>query len=351
MACPARTRIRCVLDRAPAARISRPMNATSRALSEPVSGGSVRVASGASPWPARFAWWTWFACIPLVFLGGSVTSTGAGLAIDGWWVVDPGKGDWFLPLYPLENWIHAQGPFVEHTHRLCGMLVGVLSIATVVSAFVSGARTLGRVLACAGLAAVIVQGTLGGFRVLEKSRDLAFLHGAVGQGVFALLGVAALALAVRVPPVATNAELAKLRRIALATTLVVYAQIVVGAWLRHGQSMAALATHVLFVLAVAAHVLLVASAARKAEAAAAEPARIARLRRWLFAAFWVQITLGLLAFTWVYVVIGHGKTPTELHQSLFPTLHVVGGAALLFASAALLVEAWRRVAAAAEPAR
>lgn len=320
------------------------MNASSSALPEPVQGGSVHAAAARAPsvWPARFAWWTWIACIPLVFLGGSVTSTGSGLAIDGWWVVDPGKGDWFLPLYPPDRWVHAQGPFVEHTHRLCGMLVGLLSIATVVSAFAARARTLGRVLACAGLVAVIVQGTLGGFRVLEKSRDLAFLHGAVGQAVFALLGVAALALAVRVPPAASRAELVRLRRVALATTLVVYTQIVVGAWLRHGQSMTALATHVVLVIAVSAHVFMAASAARKAEAVLSEPERVAKLRRWLWAAFATQITLGLLAFTSVYVIVGHGKTPTELHQSLFPTLHVVGGAALLFASTALLVEAWRR---------
>lgn len=300
----------------------------------------------ASSWPRRLAWATWIATIPLVFFGGSVTSLDAGLAIDGWWVVDPGKGDFFLPLYPLDKWVHSLGTFVEHGHRLLGMLVGLLAIATVVAAFLRERRQLPRMLALAGLLAVIGQGVIGGYRVLEKSTDLAFLHGSIGQAVFALLGACALAMAPSAPSAGrVPADAPAQKRLFLASIVAiaaVYAQIVVGAWLRHGQSLAALLTHVVLLLAVAGAVTFLAHALRAAAEGAADGQKLRRAWIALWSVFWAQITLGMLAFVWVYVVVGRERTPTELHQSFFPTLHVLGGATLLFLCVAGLVLALRR---------
>ncbi|MBI5364425.1 MAG: COX15/CtaA family protein [Planctomycetes bacterium] len=307
------------------------------------------VVPAASPWPRRLAWATWCATIPLVFFGGSVTSLHAGLAIDGWWVVDPGKGDFFLPLYPLDRWVHSLGAFVEHTHRLLGMLVGLLAIATVVAAFLREKRGLPRALALLGLVAIVGQGVLGGLRVLEKSTDLAFLHGSIGQAVFALLGAAAFAMA---PSEAASGRVAaeapaqkRLLLAALAATAVVYAQIVIGAWLRHGQSLVALVAHVVMLMFVAGAVTFLAHALRKAaeeNGGAADERALRRTGIALWSVFWAQLTLGMLAFVWVYVVVGKDRVPTELHQSFFPTLHVLGGAALLFCCVASLVRALRR---------
>ena len=47
-----------------------------------------------SPWPRRLALATWLGALPLVVLGGSVTTLRAGMAIDGWWVLD--RGHWAL---------------------------------------------------------------------------------------------------------------------------------------------------------------------------------------------------------------------------------------------------------------
>lgn len=307
----------------------------------------------ASSWPRRLAWATWAATIPLVFLGGSVTSLHAGLAIDGWWVVDPDKGDFFLPFYPLDRWVHSLGTFVEHTHRLLGMLVGLLAIATVVATFLREKRGLPRALAALGLVAIVGQGVLGGLRVLEKSTDLAFLHGSIGQAVFALLGAAALVLA---PSGSSSgpssgrvaAEAPAQRRLLLASiaaTAVVYAQIVIGAWLRHGQSLVALVAHVVMLMFVAGAVTFLAHALRKAaeeHGGAADERALRRTGIALWSVFWAQITLGMLAFVWVYVVVGKERVPKELHQSFFPTLHVLGGAALLFCCVASLVGALRR---------
>ena len=81
--------------------------------------------SAASPlsphrWPHRLALATVVAAIPLLLFGGSVTSLEAGMAIDGWLVLERGRGDHFLFFYPVEKWFRDVGTFVEHSHRLCG---------------------------------------------------------------------------------------------------------------------------------------------------------------------------------------------------------------------------------------
>lgn len=310
--------------------------------------------SAPSPWPRRLAWWTWWVTIPLVFFGASVTSTHSGLAIDGWLIVDPGKGDWFLPLYPLDRWVHSFGTFVEHTHRLFAMLVGLLAIATVVASFTAQRARLPRWCAVLSLLLIIGQGALGGFRVLEKSTDLAFLHGAFGQAVFAFVGASALsfarpadALSARVAPGGSSLAL---ELTSFGACGIVYVQMVLGAWLRHSQSQIALVVHVVMVVAVLGGVYLLghvlgraANGSHANETAAPDAARLFALRRALWIALATQLVLGLLAFIWVYLVVGRSRTPTELHQSLFPTLHVMGGSALLFVCVASAVQARRRV--------
>lgn len=310
----------------------------------------------AGPWPRRLAWWTWAATIPLVLLGAAVTSTGSGLAIDGWWIVDPGKGDFFLPIYPLDRWVHSVGTFVEHMHREFGMLVGLLAIATVVASFTAQKERAPRVLSIVALLLVCAQGALGGFRVLEKSTDLAFLHGAFGQLVFAFLALNALTFGAAPRGCASRAgDAERTRALKLASALacaVVYVQIVVGAWLRHGQSTIALVAHVVFVVAVLGAVVLLghllgAAAAGAAGAEGAEDAApLRKLRRDLWIVTAAQIVLGLLAFLWVYLV-RQERTTDELHHALFPTLHVIGGSALLFTCVRAAVHAWRRGAPAA----
>lgn len=290
-----------------------------------------------SLWPRRFALATLIAAVPLVFFGGTVTTLHAGLAIDGWLILEPGRGDHFLWFYPIEKWFRDTGTFVEHTHRQIGSLVGLLAIATVIATFVCDRRRVARGLAVAALLAVVAQGVIGGLRVLERSTDLAFLHGSVGQAVFALLG----ALAVVLSPAWQGAERraaprsGALRSISLLTAAVVYGQIVVGAWLRHGASPLALVLHVAAVLLVVACVWRLARELRAVAdelgaGSAAERARLERLRVLVLSILAAQVLLGIVAFLTVYVFVG--RNPTQIQQALFPTLHVIGGAALLLAS-------------------
>lgn len=306
---------------------------------------SIAAVEGAprSAWPRRLALATLCVAVPLAFFGGSVTTLEAGLAIDGWLVLEPGRGDWFLWFYPVEQWFRDAGTFVEHTHRLLGSAVGLLAIATVVACLLRE-RGAARGLSVAALAAVIAQGTLGGLRVLEKSDDLAFLHGAFGQAVFALLAATWIATspAWQAARARAIANAAPLRSAALLATAAVYAQIVAGAWLRHGGSGLALLVHLVLILAVVGAVV---RAGRELRAASAEPAldpaeasALRRCARTLHALLWAQVALGVGAFFSVYVLVG--KVAATVEQGLFPTLHVLGGAALLCASVATLL--WTR---------
>ncbi len=296
------------------------------------SASDAATSAPASAWPRRLALATLLVALPLFFFGGSVTTLNAGLAIDGWLVLEPGRGDWFLWFYPVEQWFRDVGTFVEHSHRLLGSAVGLLSIATVVACW----RTSARAVALAGLVAVIAQGTLGGLRVIERSSELAFVHGAFGQAVFALLGACVVATS-RGWSTARQAELANgaaLRGWSRASVIAVYLQIFVGAWLRHTGSLLALLLHLLLIVAVLLTVLRTAKELREAtgQVFAALAPSLARARTLLVGALVLQLVLGVAAFLTVYVFVG--PDPQTVAQSLFPTLHVVGGALLLYGAVA-----------------
>jgi len=299
-----------------------------------------------SPWPFRFALATLLAAVPLVFLGGSVTTLHAGMAIDGWLVVDRGRGDFFMLFYPLELWMRDVGSFVEHSHRLLGTLVGLLAIATLLAAFATRASRMVKTAALVSLLFVIVQGAIGGLRVLENSPDLAFLHGALGQAVFAAIGAVMVVSSRRFQLARHEPSLAARRAlpVALVALAVVYLQIVLGAWLRHGHNDLVLLAHLLMVVLVVAAVLVLAKALR----AAGEQSALARMPRWLFAALATQAVLGIVAFMSVYRFVG--PDPKTVSQGLFPTLHVLGGAALLAATLSCVLWSWRVRQVAAEPA-
>jgi cytochrome c oxidase assembly protein subunit 15 len=299
-------------------------------MGDPMRDAGREPAGAASPWPRRLALATLLAAVPLVFFGGSVTTLHAGLAIDGWLVLEPGRGDHFLWLYPVDKWFRDVGTFVEHTHRLFGSLVGLLAVATLVATFALDRRRMTRALATAAFLAVVVQGVIGGLRVLEKSEDLAFLHGAIAQAVFALLGASWLAAVL-------PRERAGSLRLAWLAALSVYAQIVAGAWLRHGGGVPALAVHGILAAVVG---ILVTLLARSFTAEASD------LRRALLALLTIQFALGFAAFgvVWLGPERASGAAP-GLGSSVFPTLHVLVGGSLLLACVAGIFRARGRASA------
>src|SRR3954468_942568 len=72
---------------------------------------------------------TAIATFPLIFMGGLVTSHGAGMSVPDW----PNSYGYNMFLFPPRLWIG--GILYEHTHRLMGTIVGMLSIALVWCAY------------------------------------------------------------------------------------------------------------------------------------------------------------------------------------------------------------------------
>src|SRR5215471_8042500 len=130
---------------------------------------------------------TAFATFPLIFMGGLVTSHQAGMSVPDW----PNSYGYNMFLFPPRYWVG--GILYEHTHRLAGTVVGMLSIILAISAWKVEARPWVRRLAYAILAAVIFQGVLGGLRVILVNLDVAIVHACFAQAFFCLTALMAAA--------------------------------------------------------------------------------------------------------------------------------------------------------------
>jgi cytochrome c oxidase assembly protein subunit 15 len=103
----------------------------------------------------RFAIATACATFFLIIAGGMVTSTGSGLAVPDW----PLSYGQLMP--PMVG-----GIFYEHGHRMVATFVGLLTVILTVVVWRKEVRRWVRVLTLLALAAVIIQGMLGGLTVL-----------------------------------------------------------------------------------------------------------------------------------------------------------------------------------------
>lgn len=75
----------------------------------------------------------------------------------------------------------------EHSHRLLGMIVGNLTLALAIWTWWVDGRSWMRRLGAAAVVLVIIQGILGGVRVLENDVNYAIVHGCLGQIFFCVL--------------------------------------------------------------------------------------------------------------------------------------------------------------------
>lgn len=175
------------------------------------------------------------ATFPLIFMGGLVTSHQAGMSVPDW----PNSYGYNMFLFPPRLWIG--GILYEHTHRLMGTVVGMLSVSLVVATFVSkraGRRE--RWLALAVLGTVIFQGVLGGLRVVLVKLDLAIVHACVAQAFFCLAALTAVVTSRWWNEPRKRLEHPTRGRglvvLGLVTFSAIYLQLVVGATMRHFQA-------------------------------------------------------------------------------------------------------------------
>ncbi len=194
-------------------------------------------------WLRRYSKLVCFATLFLVFMGSLVTSHEAGLSVPDW----PRSFGHNLFTYPPSEWMGpqawgmgAEGRFWEHSHRLVGALVGLL---TVVLAFWLAFRDNRLWVSLLGFGAVILvigQGVLGGLTVLLGLPTwVSVLHAVMAQTFLVLTIILAYTQSEefrlrRVPSEEPQGRLAT--RWASITFCLVYVQLVMAAIMRHTQS-------------------------------------------------------------------------------------------------------------------
>lgn len=216
-----------------------------------------------SPWPHRVAVLLVCATFPLLWVGGLVTTTEAGMAVPDW----PTTYGYNMFQYPWQTWLF--GPwdlFIEHGHRMLGATVGLLCLTMVATLVCFDKRKWTWALGVATLLAVVFQGVLGGLRVIENQRTLAMIHGCFGPLVFAMTVALAVVTSgywrdAAVPQ--TTAAGGKLQRLAVLTSALAYIQLVLGAQVRHlpasagpDRFLAVMIFHLVFAAILAVHVAL-----------------------------------------------------------------------------------------------
>jgi heme a synthase len=169
------------------------------------------------------------ACTVILILAGSlVTSHDAGLSVPDW----PTSYGWNMFTFPPSMWV--ANILYEHGHRLIASTVGFLTIVMAVWLWIAEPRRWVAWLGVAALGAVIAQGILGGLTVLFfLPPAVSTAHAGLAEIFFCLTVAIALFTSRGWIDRSAAPEDPTLRRIATATTALVYAQILVGATMRH----------------------------------------------------------------------------------------------------------------------
>lgn len=297
-------------------------------------------------WRFRFSLLTVVFTVILLSWGAVVTSIEAGLAVPDW----PTTFNSIDPIKPIPRWWAIPSILAEHGHRLMGMVVGASMLLLAIWTFITEKRRWVKVVAGIGLALVIIQGVLGGLRVVLVSLDLAVVHACVAQLFFStLVGLTFFTSApwLKSAGILNEApETIQFRKITVITAIAIYIQIILGALLRHpgsGSNLLLVTTHLLGAFVVVALVFIT---VRWSKRAGTETQLVPTFAHVLSGVLVAQFVLGLLAY-WLITIdaaSGRGVFPT-----IMSTLHMVTGA-LLLASSILLVLAGARSHAAVKEA-
>jgi len=171
----------------------------------------------------------------LVTLGAFTTSIGAGMAFPDW----PLSHGSINP----EGWLRDISMFAEHSHRLTGMVMGLVTIALAAWLWLREERRWLRELGLYALAIVILQGVIGGQRVtlnaipvpgfdMSLGEMLRIPHGILAQVYVCVLIAVAVALSrrwiERTAPVGPA-----VRRLGLVSCVLLFVQLAIAATMRH----------------------------------------------------------------------------------------------------------------------
>ena len=276
------------------------------------------------------------ALLPIAF-GAQTTTEGAGMAFLDYPTSD-GEG---MLEYNLFEATRAQ--FLEHGHRLAGMLVGVAAVALCGGALLLSDRRLVKGLGVGVLLAVIAQGLLGGVRVLRENTDLAALHGFTAALTLSLVAVTAVATSRRwlTRAGAAAGALKGVKTLAVLASVFVAGQYLLGGQMRHHGHAWAQTGHL--------HLSFWAFALTVAAGVAAIRTRVDWLRTagvLLHACVTAQMLLGFATWAQKYGVqfAGYVADPLAPTTLYLRSAHMVVGTLLAAALATLIARAWRAAA-------
>jgi len=275
-------------------------------------------------------------CVALLLpitAGALVTTLKAGMAFPDW----PTSDGQSMFSYP---WLQSAGDkFAEHGHRLAGIVIGLLSVVLAVSVWKHEQRFWVRVVGMSVQLVVILQGLLGGLRVLANEDSLALIHGLFAALTFALMASVALVTSrswIEMPAGSSSENLRRLKPLAIITTLIVCTQFVLGAFLRH-------LGMVLYEHLGSAFLVVAFTVATVQSARATRSAWLQRPAQWLLTLLVLQVALGsaawimTLGFPWTgYVAVQH-----SVLQILVRTGHAIVGLLLLMTTVNLVLRVFR----------
>jgi cytochrome c oxidase assembly protein subunit 15 len=182
-------------------------------------------------WLHRFAKFVTGCTVLLLLAGSLVTSTGSGLSVPDW----PTTYGWNMFTFPPSKWVG--GIFYEHGHRLIASSVGFLTIVLAAWLWFADPRRWMKRLGLAALGAVILQGVLGGITVLFfLPTAISTAHAGLAEIFFCLTVAISLFTSPGWNRPSTRVDDETLRRVAAATTVLIYLQIIVGATMRHSDA-------------------------------------------------------------------------------------------------------------------
>jgi heme a synthase len=159
-----------------------------------------------------------------------VTSKGVGLAVPDW----PTTFGYNMFLFPVSKWIG--GVFFEHTHRLVASTVGFLTIILATWLWRVENRQTVKTLGLLAVGGVILQGILGGLRVTMLKDRIGIFHACLAQAFLGLIVLIGIVTTNFWRSLSANIDAPKfwtIKTIAVATTIAIYAQLALGATMRH----------------------------------------------------------------------------------------------------------------------
>lgn len=187
------------------------------------------------PWLHRLSVATCLVALLPIVVGAIVTTVDAGMAFPDWPSSD-GQG---MLAYP---WLQSVGDdFIEHGHRLAGLVIGVVSILLVLTAWIVEKRRSIRILSSLVLLGVVGQGLLGGIRVLWNDDRFAMIHGSFASWVFCIMAVLAMLTSRSWQQLSSESvlrthklgSLQHLKPLAILTPLSIVGQYAIGGLVRH----------------------------------------------------------------------------------------------------------------------